>query len=201
MTHPEAIIYMSRATPRKAKGTAGWRGSQPAGLASGRPFAHQDHGPGGPDGPEGVEELLRRRRAPSRVSGGGSSLAAAGDGLAGGTMWANGPGKATRARGRSPSLGSAPLSGRGSTTDLRLARLWFIPAASAPRDPGLSLSRARRPGGRRAVVTYVVPSRASKPVSGRFAGAGRSAANATNGIIVGVASACFRFAFDQRTLP
>jgi hypothetical protein len=82
---------MSRATPRKAKGAAGWPGSRPAGPASGRPLANRDHGPDGPDGPEGVEELLRRRRAPSRVSGGGSSLAAAGAGLAGGTMWASGP--------------------------------------------------------------------------------------------------------------
>ena len=160
--HPEAIIYMSRATPRKAKGAAGWPGSRPARLASGGPLAHRDHGPDGPDGPEGVEELLRRRRAPSRVSGGGSSLAAAGAGVAGGTIGGDGPGEATRARGRS-SVGSAPLSRRGSTPDLRLLQLWFACLASStgcglrPSRPRPVVPRAPRPRGRRFLVTSVVP--------------------------------------------
>ena len=161
--HLEAIIYMSCATPRKAKGAAGWPGSPPAGLASDRPPRPRDHGPDGPGGPEGVEELLRRRRAPSRVSGGGSSLAAAGARLAGGTMWASGPGKATRARRRSPSVGSAPLSRRGSTPDLRLLQPWFARASDStgcglrPSRPRPVVPRAPRPCGRRFLVTSVVP--------------------------------------------
>jgi hypothetical protein len=82
---------MSRATPRKAKGAAGWHGHGRHGRPQAAPLANRGHGPDGPDGPEGVEELLRRRRAPSRVSGGGSSLAAAGTGLAGGTIEGDGP--------------------------------------------------------------------------------------------------------------
>jgi hypothetical protein len=87
----------------------------------GRPLAHRDHGPDGPDGPEGVEEPLRRRRAPSRVSGGGSSLAAAGAGLAGGTMWASGPGKSDE--------GSAPLAKRGVAATVKT---WLDPRPQAP---------------------------------------------------------------------
>ena len=68
--HPEAIIYMSSRDPQKNEGAAGWPGSRQAGLASGHPLDRRDHGPDGPDGPEGVEELLRRRGAPSRVSRG-----------------------------------------------------------------------------------------------------------------------------------
>ena len=71
---------------------------------------------------------------------------------------------------------------------LRLNRLWYSPLATpAPR-------RSRKSPGRSQVSGYAGGSRSaleSRSLSRSDAGAGRSAVNATNGIIVGVASACF----------
>jgi hypothetical protein len=115
--HPEAIIYMSRATLRKTKGAAGWPGSWQAGLASGGPLAHRDHGPDGPDGPEGVEPPFLPPRGPSRASGGRS---AAGTGSPLGTISAHGP---------DIGFGGTPdHERRAFGGDLRLARLWFAHA-------------------------------------------------------------------------
>ena len=130
---------MSCATPRKAKGTAGWLGRGRAGLASGRPLAHRDHGPDGPDGPEGVEDLSLRVHAPSRASEGGSSLFATGRRLCG-----SGPPpsmvptrrKKPRTLRRTPSTGGVP---RG---DPRLDQLWFVRAASST-GCGLAASTSR----------------------------------------------------------
>ena len=202
--HLEAIIYMSRATPRKTKGTADWLGPGRAGSRQAAPLAHRDHGPDGPDGPEGVDEPRRRPPAPSRVSGGGPSLVTPGTRLAGGTMWASGPGEATtRARGRSPSVGGgatvrtwfgARPQARSALvrSRLRLNRLWSSPRAnpahgvsrpSPGRAPRRGYSRGFTDGPRAAFRTPFKP------------GAERPARAAVTGIIVGVVPVCFSFAF------
>jgi hypothetical protein len=187
--HLGAIIYMSRATPRKTKGTADWLGPLRAGLASGRPLAHRDHGP---DGPESVEGPFLGPRAPSRTSGGRSPVSAAGAGSPVGTISAHGPDTGSdrerRAFGGDPRLPQLWFARAFGSTGCGLAAPTFRPVAC----------RARRRGGRRAVV----PGRPSKPV---FEAVLPHAAggNATTGIIVGVVSLCFSFSFpfDQQGLP
>ena len=200
--HPEAIIYMSCATPRKAKGAAGWPGSRSARLASGRPLARRDHGPDGPDGPEGVEDLSLRVHAPSRASECGSPLFAAGASFERRDhrgRWSRRGGRNLERFGgcRLPEarLGATPGSfGFGSPAPPTQPAVVF-----APRDPGPSYLA---PGGG-AVASSWLASRFQigarrRSLSRSGAGAERSAANAITGIIVGVASACFRFAFDQQ---
>jgi hypothetical protein len=64
--HLEAIIYMSRATPRKAKGAAGWRGSRPAGRPQAAPSPTGAMATAVLMAPEGVEDLtLPFTRPPS----------------------------------------------------------------------------------------------------------------------------------------
>lgn len=170
--HLEAIIYMSRATPRKAKG-------RPLGLAHGRqascqaaPSPPRDHGPDGPDGPEGVEGPFLRPRIPSPASGGGSPVSAAGAGSPVGTISAHGPDTA---------FGGTPdHRWRAFGGDPRLAKLWFAPAfdstgcgLAAPKLRPV-VCRARRRDGRRPLVTAVVPGRPSQAL---FRAAPRPARN------------------------
>jgi hypothetical protein len=71
---------MSRATPQKTKGAAGWPRPGLAGPASDLPLAHRDHGPAGPDGPGGCRRPLSADEWAVRALGGGSPLSAAGPG-------------------------------------------------------------------------------------------------------------------------
>jgi hypothetical protein len=171
--HLEAIIYMSRATPRKAKGAAGWPGSRPAGPPSDLPSPTGTMVPpvppvprvsktplGGLVGrPEPRETGLRlpRRALASRAGPCGRVVPAKRRGL----------GAARRASGRRP--------------DPRLLQLWFARpfdstgcrvAASTFRPV---VCRARRPGGRRLLVTVVATRARPEPP---FGAAPRPARNA-----------------------
>ena len=100
--HQEAIIYMSRATPRKAKGRAARPNSPPAGLASGRP-------PRAP-GPWS-RRSRRRRRASQAASRPFSSFGWRAPGFCG-RRWL--PRRDHRGRwSRQNNEGSAPLAKRG----------------------------------------------------------------------------------------
>ena len=183
--HLEAIIYMSRATPRKTKGTADWLGPLRAGLASGRPLAHRDHGP---DGPESVEGPFLGPRAPSRTSGGRSPVSAAGAGSPVGTISAHGP---DTGFGALPTMRGAPLGvtpgsiGFGSPTSPGQPAVVFPHATPARRSsrpsPRPSPRRGYRRGSRSALETGL-RSRSEADVE-------------REGIIVGVVSPCFSFSF------
>jgi hypothetical protein len=167
---------------------AGWSGSRPAALASGRPFARRDHGPDGPDGPEGVEDLSLRVHAPSRASECGFPLSAAGAGSPVGTISAHGP---DTGFGALPTMRGAPLGvtpgsiGFGSPTSPGQPAVVFPLATPARRSsrpsPRPSPRRGYRRGSRSALETGL-RSRSEADVE-------------REGIIVGVVSPCFSFSF------
>jgi hypothetical protein len=129
--HPEAIIYMSRATPRKKERGGRLVRLTAGGLVSGRPSARRDHGPDGPDGPEGIEDLSLRPRAPSRASGGGSPVSAAGLAPRVGTVSLDGPDTDFGGTPAGARLGRPPAPPAWSRRALALKR-WGACAVEGP---------------------------------------------------------------------
>ena len=166
-------------------------------------LTHRDRGPDGPDGPERVEGPFLRPRAPSRASECGSPISAAGAAPRVGTIGGDGPEAAEEASNASAdAVYRRRASGRPQAPSalvrrrLRLNRLW----SRRPRHPDRSyvVAIAGAVAARRLQPRFQVGPR-SRSLS-QLAGA-PAEWNATTGIIVAVASACFRFAFDQQALP
>ena len=205
--HLEAIIYMSSRDPRKEKGAAGWPGSRPAGLGL-RP-------PPRPPGPWSRRSRWSRgRRRPlsaascarPELQDAGLRFLAAGAGSSVGTIGGDGPDAAEETSNASADAvywrrasGATPGSpGFGSPAPSTQPAVVF-----APRRPRPDRTSRPSPGQSRPswLPSWFQIGPRSRSLSGSGPARERSAANAITGIIVGVASACFRFAFDQRTPP